>query len=100
MQVSEINSQGGEASFFKADISSAKDSKEMVEAAESKFGKLDVMFNNAGLSHADDGDSQQTTEEIFNLTMQVNVTGVFLGCKYGIPAIKRAGGGSIINTAR
>lgn len=72
----------------------------MIKAAEERYGKLDVLFNNAGISHADDGDEQQTTEEVFNLTMRVNVTGLFLGCKYGIPAIKRAGGGSIINVAR
>ena len=72
----------------------------MVKEAEQRFGKLDIMFNNAGISHADDGDSTQTTEEVFDLTMKINVTGVFLGCKFGIPALKRAGGGCIINTAR
>merc|ERR1711879_129447 len=97
--VEEIKQNGGDASFFKADVSSADDSKNMVEAAESTYGKLNIMFNNAGLSHADDGDSEQTTEEIFDLTLKVNVTGVFLGCKFGIPALKRAGGGCIINTA-
>jgi NAD(P)-dependent dehydrogenase (short-subunit alcohol dehydrogenase family) len=49
--------------------------------------------------HGDDGDSQSTSEEIWDLTMNINAKGVFLGCKYGIPAIKRSGGGSIINTA-
>lgn len=72
----------------------------MIEAAEKEFGNLHILFNNAGISHANDGDSAETTEEVFDLTMKINVTGVFLGCKYGIPAIKRAGGGSIINTAR
>jgi len=72
----------------------------MIKAAEDRYGKLNILFNNAGISHADDGDEQQTTEEVFNLTMRVNVTGLFLGCKYGVPAIKRAGGGSIINVAR
>jgi NAD(P)-dependent dehydrogenase (short-subunit alcohol dehydrogenase family) len=49
--------------------------------------------------HSDDGDSQDTSEAIWDLTMNINAKGVFLGCKYGIPAIKRSGGGSIINTA-
>ena len=47
----------------------------------------------------DDGDAESTTEDIWDLTMAINVKGVFFGCKYGVPAIKRAGGGTIINTA-
>ena len=91
---------GGLAAFFKADVSKNEDSKNMVEFTETTFGKLNIMFNNAGISHADDGDSQDTTEDVFDLTMDINVKGVFLGCKYGIPALRRAGGGNIINTAR
>jgi NAD(P)-dependent dehydrogenase (short-subunit alcohol dehydrogenase family) len=71
----------------------------MVVAAEKKFGKLNVLFNNAGIMHAKDDDAVSTSEEIWDLTMDINAKGVFLGCKYGIPALKRAGGGSIINTA-
>jgi len=97
--VSEIEKMGGKAFFHRADISSEKDSKDMVEAAEKKYGKLNVMFNNAGISHADDDGATNTSQEVFDLTMNINVRGVFLGCKYGIPALKRAGGGSIINTA-
>ncbi|NHZ71355.1 MAG: SDR family oxidoreductase, partial [Proteobacteria bacterium] len=55
--------------------------------------------NNAGIMHSDDGDSQSTSEAIWDLTMNINAKGVFLGCKYGIPAILESGGGSIINTA-
>jgi NAD(P)-dependent dehydrogenase (short-subunit alcohol dehydrogenase family) len=57
------------------------------------------MFNNAGIMHSDDGDSQSTSEATWDLTMDINAKGVFLGCKYGIPAILKSGGGSIINTA-
>ena len=57
------------------------------------------LFNNAGIMHSDDGDSESTDEAIWDLTMNINLKGVFLGCKHGIPALKRAGGGSIINTA-
>jgi NAD(P)-dependent dehydrogenase (short-subunit alcohol dehydrogenase family) len=71
----------------------------MVAAAEKAFGKLNVLFNNAGIMHAKDDDAVATSEEIWDLTLDVNAKGVFLGCKYGIPALRRAGGGSVINTA-
>src|SRR5687767_9927265 len=71
----------------------------MVAHAEREFGKLNVLFNNAGIMHSSDDDAIATSEETWELTMRINALGVFLGCKYGIPALKRAGGGSIINTA-
>jgi NAD(P)-dependent dehydrogenase (short-subunit alcohol dehydrogenase family) len=83
----------------KADVSKAADCERMVAAAEKQFGKLNVMFNNAGIMHGKDDDAMSTPEEIWDLTLDINAKGVFLGCKYGIPALKRAGGGSIINTA-
>jgi len=83
----------------RADVSKAADCEAMVAAAEKKFGKLNVMFNNAGIMHGKDDDAVSTPEEIWDLTLDINAKGVFLGCKYGIPALKRAGGGSIINTA-
>jgi len=82
-----------------ADVSKAADCERMVREAEQTYGKLTVLFNNAGISHADDDDAIATTEDVWDLTFAVNVKGVFLGCKYGIPALRRAGGGSIINTA-
>jgi NAD(P)-dependent dehydrogenase (short-subunit alcohol dehydrogenase family) len=90
---------GGEAAAHLADVSSAADSEAMVAAAETGFGRLDVMFNNAGIMHSDDDDAVGTEEKVWDLTMDINAKGVFLGCKYGIPALRRAGGGSIINTA-
>ena len=83
----------------KADVSKAADCERMVAEAEKKFGKLNVMFNNAGIMHGKDDDAMSTPEEIWDLTLDINAKGVFLGCKYGIPALQRAGGGSIINTA-
>jgi NAD(P)-dependent dehydrogenase (short-subunit alcohol dehydrogenase family) len=83
----------------KADVSKAADCQQMVAAAERQFGKLNVLFNNAGIMHADDDNAETTSEAVWDLTMNINVKGVFFGCKYGIPALKRAGGGSIINTA-
>lgn len=95
----DIRDAGGVAIHHRADVSQAADCEAMVEAAESHFGRLDVLFNNAGIMHAEDGDATQTEEAIWDLTMNINLKGVFFGCKYGIPALRRAGGGSIVNTA-
>lgn len=94
-----IKAQGGEAIYIHADQSKAADCQQMIETAESTFGKIDILFNNAGISHAADDDALNTSEEVWDFTFDVNVKGVFLCCKYGIPALRRAGGGSIINTA-
>jgi NAD(P)-dependent dehydrogenase (short-subunit alcohol dehydrogenase family) len=88
-----------DAIFVRADISTARDCQQMVEAAEKAFGKLNVLFNNAGIMLSKDDDAVSTAEEVWDQTLDVNAKGVFLGCKYGIPALRRAGGGSIINTA-
>ena len=97
--VAAIEKSGGRATYVHADVSKAGDAARMIEAAEREFGKLNVLFNNAGIMHGKDDDAVSTDEAIWDLTMNVNAKGVFLGCKYGIPAIRRAGGGSIINTA-
>ena len=97
--VEELRAAGGEAVYVRADVSKGADAEGMVRAAEESFGRLDVLFNNAGISHAKDDDAVATEEEVWDLTMNINLKGVFLGCKYGIPALRRAGGGSIINTA-
>jgi NAD(P)-dependent dehydrogenase (short-subunit alcohol dehydrogenase family) len=96
---SSIKDAGGQAVFAGADVSKADDARAMIETAEQEFGALHVLFNNAGISHARDDDAMNTEEDVWDLTFAVNVKGVFLGCKYGIPAMLRAGGGSIINTA-
>jgi NAD(P)-dependent dehydrogenase (short-subunit alcohol dehydrogenase family) len=88
-----------DAIAVRADVSKARDCEQMVAAAEKAFGKLNVLFNNAGIMHAKDDDAVSTGEDVWNLTFEVNAKGVFLGCKYGIPALRRAGGGSVINTA-
>lgn len=89
----------GQAIYVRADQSKAEDCERMIVTAEKHFGRVDVLFNNAGISHAQDDDAVNTTEAVWDLTFDVNVKGVFLCCKYGIPALLRAGGGSIINTA-
>jgi NAD(P)-dependent dehydrogenase (short-subunit alcohol dehydrogenase family) len=88
-----------DAIFVRADVSTARDCQQMVEAAEKAFGRLNVLFNNAGIMLSKDDDAVSTEEAVWDQTLDVNAKGVFLGCKYGIPALRRAGGGSIINTA-
>jgi len=97
--VAMVKQAGGRAAYYHADISKAGDCQAMVAQAEQAFGKLNVLFNNAGIMHAKDDDAVSTDEGIWDLTLDINAKGVFLGCKYGIPALKRAGGGSVINTA-
>jgi len=97
--VEEIKKTNGEASFFRADVSNANEVQAMIQHAEDTLGELNVLFNNAGIFPDKDGSVLDTEEDVWDLVMQVNLKGVFLGCKYGIPALQRAGGGSIINTA-
>lgn len=94
-----IEAEGGKAIYIHADQSKAADCERMVAEAEGEYGRVDILFNNAGISHAQDDDAINTSEDVWDLTFDVNVKGVFLCCKYGIPALRRAGGGSIINTA-
>jgi len=94
-----IKQQGGDAVYVHADVSKPNECDHMVKTAEQKYGKLNVLFNNAGIMHHSDGTVLETDEQVWDLTFNINVKGVFFGCKYGIPALRRAGGGSIINTA-
>jgi NAD(P)-dependent dehydrogenase (short-subunit alcohol dehydrogenase family) len=97
--VTAIADAGGRATYVHADVAKAADAERMVAAAVETFGTLNVLFNNAGIMHSRDDDAVSTEEDIWDLTMNINAKGVFLGCKYGIPALRRAKGGSIINTA-
>jgi len=84
---------------FVADVSKADDCQAMIAFAESTFGALHVLFNNAGVMLDGDDDAVTTDESIWDRTMDMSANGVFFGCKYGLPALRRAGGGSVINTA-
>ena len=95
----QVEHTGGRATAMRADVSRDEDCAAMVAAAESTYGGLHILFNNAGVMVPGDDDAETTDEAVWDLTMGVNAKGVFLGCKHGIPALRRTGGGSIINTA-
>lgn len=95
----QVTAAGGTAAPFAADISASDGCAAMVAFAESTYGALHVLFNNAGVMLSGDDDALTTTEDVWETTMAVNAKGVWLGCKHGIPALVRAGGGAIVNTA-
>jgi NAD(P)-dependent dehydrogenase (short-subunit alcohol dehydrogenase family) len=97
--VARIARDGGTAAFTAADVTQGAEVQAMIRCAEERFGALHVLFNNAGIFPDADGSVVDTDEAVFDRVLAVNLKGVFLGCKHGIPALLRAGGGSIINTA-
>ena len=94
-----ISDDGGDAIHVHADVSNEDDAKAMVAKTVDTFGRLDVLYNNAGVMLPEDGSVHTTDEAIWDLTLGVNVKGVAFGCKYGIPAMLQHDGGSIINVA-
>ncbi len=97
--VDQIRSDGGEASFVRVDVSREDDAKAMVDHAIATYGRLDCLYNNAGVMPEADHSVTDTEVDVWDQVMAVNVRGVFLGCKYAIPAMVAGGGGSIINIA-
>jgi NAD(P)-dependent dehydrogenase (short-subunit alcohol dehydrogenase family) len=94
-----IRADGGEASFVRVDVSNEADARGMVDHAVATYGRLDCLYNNAGVMPEADHSVTDTDVATWDHVMAVNVRGVFLGCKYAIPAMAAAGGGSIINIA-
>jgi cyclopentanol dehydrogenase len=90
-----IRAAGGEASFIRLDVTSEQEWADAVATAERLYGKLDVLVNNAGIGGG--RRIEDTTLAEWEKTMAVNSTGVFLGTRAAIPALRRAGGGSIVN---
>ncbi|MGZ8735520.1 MAG: glucose 1-dehydrogenase [Acidimicrobiia bacterium] len=97
--VASIEAAGGTAVFVPVDVSDAAQVEAMVATTVETFGGLHVLYNNAGIFPADDGGATETPESTWDTVMEVNLKGVWLGCKYGIPAMLASGGGSIINVA-
>ncbi len=94
-----IRAIGGEASFVRADVSHADDCDAMVRHAVDTYGGLHVLYNNAGVFPDDDGGVLDTPETTWQRVMDVNLKGVWLGCRSGIPAMVDSGGGAIVNVA-
>lgn len=97
--VKEIQALGAQALFFRADAAREPDAAAMVAHTVKTFGRLDIAFNNAGVEGATFVPVTQQTEENYRQVFDVNVAGVLYAMKHEIPALKAAGGGSIINTA-
>jgi NAD(P)-dependent dehydrogenase (short-subunit alcohol dehydrogenase family) len=93
-----IKSAGGEAISLRADVSDSEDARAMVEETVRAFGGLDVLYNNAGIE-GESGFIAQLSEEAFDRVIAINLRGVWLGMKYGLPRIVERGGGAVINTA-
>ncbi len=96
---SEIRDAGGDATYVHADVSKAEDAEAMVKETMAAYGALTVLYNNAGIFASADDSVVNTPEDVWHRTIDINLKGVFLGCKYGIPAMLESGGGSIINVA-
>jgi len=95
----QIAHAGGDAAAFEVDVAVGAQVEAMIAFAERRYGCVNVVFNNAGIFHDDDGSVVDTEEAVWDKVIDVNLKGVFFGCKYGIPALLRAGGGSLINTS-
>ena len=95
----EVRAAGGDAIAVRADVSVESDVAVAFAGAEEHYGGLDVAFNNAGIMLDDDTDAVATSDDTIDRTFDVNVKGVLYGCKYAVEAMRRRGGGSIINTA-
>jgi NAD(P)-dependent dehydrogenase (short-subunit alcohol dehydrogenase family) len=104
--VADLDSDGGPVLadeigglFVRADVTSPDDVQGMYAAAVERFGGLDVLFNNAGISPPDDDSILETELDAWRRVQEVNLTSVYLCCKYGIPHLLERGGGSVVNTA-
>ena len=94
-----IKKAGGDAVFVQTDVSNASDCQRMIKTAVKTYGKLDILFNNAGIIGWEGVPLADATLETFNKVVDVNLKGVFYGMKYAIPEMLKVGVGSIINTS-
>ena len=99
-RVSDIEAAGGSALCVEADVAVAADTRSVVESAVAEFGGVDVLFNNVGIQPVDSYlNVEDTTEDMWDRIVDVNLKSYFLMAKYAIPEIRRRGGGAIINNA-
>jgi NAD(P)-dependent dehydrogenase (short-subunit alcohol dehydrogenase family) len=94
-----VEAEGGQATFVRTDVSDESSAKAMVDHAVATYGRVDVLYNNAGVMPEADHSVVDTPVDVWDQVMAVNVRGVFLGCKYAIPKMVDAGSGSVINIA-
>ena len=94
-----VRAAGGHAEFIASDVSKAVQVEAAVQCAVKTYGSLHIMYNNAAVLHRRDAPVTTLDEEIWHQVLDINLKGVFLGCKFAVPAIIAAGGGSIINTS-
>jgi NAD(P)-dependent dehydrogenase (short-subunit alcohol dehydrogenase family) len=94
-----VEGEDGEALPLVADVSSPGQVRAAVASTVEAFGALHVLYNNAGVWLPGDGPVTELAEDVWERVLAVNLTGVYLCCRYGIPELVRAGGGSVINTA-
>lgn len=97
--VQAIRDAGGEASYVHCDVGDETSVQAAVAHAVDRFGGLHVLYNNAGVSLGDDDGPENTSVDVWDTTLKINVTGLALCCKHGIPAMLDSGGGSIVNVA-
>ena len=95
----EIKAVGGKAAFIKGDVTSEDSWREVVGFAKKTFGSIDVLYNNAGVMIGEDDDPVSTPISVYERTMEINVKGVLLGCKYALPTMLEQGKGTIVNVA-
>jgi len=97
--ISAIDATGGEATYVRCDVTDSDSVAAAVEHAREEYGALHVLYNNAGVMLADDDGPETTPLSTYERTMDINVKGVLLGCRYALPLILASGGGSIVNVA-
>ena len=91
----EINETGGECLYLRLDVTREENRQAAIAATVARFGKLDILVNNAGIYRTER--VEETSVELWDLVLEINSKGVFLGTKHAIPELRKAGGGSIIN---